>query len=497
MTSMAEIKVGPAPRPRPGPAFRLLSGVLALSLAGCGTVNRTFQSITGGGGVPAGSSGYVRGFLGGVSAEDPAAALAMRDVLSAGGSATDAAVAGAWMMAVTLPSRVGLGGGGACLVYDQRKNATEAVMFLPLARAATPAGADRPAAVPMFARGLFALHTRIPVRPFEELMAPAEQRARLGIPVSRGLAEDLAGVGQPLLADPGARAIFARPDGRLKVNGDQLVQPLLATTLTQLRLSGVGDLHQGLLARRLEEASRPVGGMLTLEELRGPRTVPTVVPPLVVQGRNGDSVGFLPLPADGGLAAAATYLALKGGQNLEAAAARGQAVAATWRRQGGDADALLTANVPASGTGPLPASAGLAVFDRNGNAVSCAFSMNNLFGTGRITPGLGFLLAPAPGLGAVQPPLLSAGIAWNRNLAAMHMVAAGSGQHAAPLAVAGPMAAVVEGGLSAQAAVEGGRLVPARGQYGICTNYLPGAESRCVAISDPDGHGVALGATDQ
>jgi gamma-glutamyltranspeptidase/glutathione hydrolase len=208
-------------------------------------------------------------------------------------------------------------------------------------------------------------------------------------------------------------------------------------------------------------------------------------------------VAFLPLPADGGLAGAATYLALKSEQSLEAAAARGQAVAATWRRQGGNADTLLTANVPAAGTGPLPASAGLAVFDRNGNAVSCAFTMNNLFGTGRIAPGLGLLLAAAPGVGAVQPPLLSASIAWSPNLAALHMVAAGSGQHAAPLAVAGPMARVVEGSLTPQAAVASGRVAPARGQYGICTGYLPGAANSCVAISDPEGHGVALGATDQ
>ncbi len=492
MTRMAESKVGRGTRAWPRQGFRALSGLLAIALTGCSTVGDMF-----GAGVPVGSSGHVRGFLGGVAAEDPAAALAAREVLSAGGSATDAAVAAAWVMAVTLPSRVGVGGGGACLVYDQRKNATEAVLFLPGARSSVPSGADRPAAVPMFARGLFALHTRIPVRPFEELMAPAEQLARFGAPVSGGLAEDLAAVSGPLMADPGARAVFGRPDGRVKANGDQLVQPQLATTLTQLRLSGPGDMHQGLLARRLEEASRPVGGNLRTEELRGPNALPTVTPPLVVPGRNRDSVAFLPLPADGGLAGAATYLALKSDQSLEAAAARGQAVAATWRRQGGEADTLLTANVPATGTGALPASAGLAVFDRNGNAVSCAFTMNNLFGTGRVTPGMGMLLASAPGIGQVQPPLLSAAIAWNPNLAAFHMVAAGSGQHAAPLAAAGPIARLVEGGLSPQGAVESGRMAPGRGQYGICASYLPGAESRCVAITDPQGHGVALGAIDQ
>jgi gamma-glutamyltranspeptidase / glutathione hydrolase len=504
MTFMAESKAG-LRNSRPGPGNSLAgvrprrvsrispwAALMALVLPGCSTFDEIF-----GPGVQAGQTGYVRGFLGGVAAEDPSAALAARDVLSAGGSATDAAIAAGFVMAVTLPSRVGLGGGGACLVFDQKKNTTEAVLFLPGARSGTPAGADRPAAVPMLGRGLFALHTRNPVRPFEELMAPAERLARFGTPVSRALAEDLSAVAGPLLADPGARTVFANADGQPKRQGDQLLQPVLATTLSQLRISGVGDLHQGLLARRLEEASRTVGGNLTIDELRGPGALPSLAPPIVVQGRNSDQVAFLPLPADGGLAAAATYQALKSGQSLEAAAARGQAVAAAWRRQGGSAEALLAANVPASGLGPLPASAGLAVFDRNGNAVSCAFTLNNLFGTGRIVPGFGMLLAAAPGLGQVQPPLLSAGIAWNKNLEALHMVAAGSGQHAAPLAVAGPMARVIEDRIVPIGAVETGRLPPGRGQYGICTGYLPGSQQSCVAISDPQGHGVALGAIDQ
>jgi gamma-glutamyltranspeptidase/glutathione hydrolase len=446
---------------------------------------------------PPGQPGNVRGFLGGVAAEDPSAALAARQVLSAGGSATDAAVAAAWVMAVTLPSRVGLGGGGACLVYNVRKNNVEAVMFLPGARSAGLAGADRPAAVPMLARGLFALHTRSPVRPFEELMAPAEQLARFGTPVSRGLAEDLATVSGALLADSGARSVFAGPNGGVLQRGETLMQPLLATTLSQLRLSGVGDLHQGLLARRLEEASRAIGGNLTVDELRSRDALPSLAAPIVVQASGRDQVAFLPLPADGGLAGAASYLALKDGQSLEAAGARGQAVSATWRRTGGDADTLLTANVPAVGTGALPASAGLAVFDRDGNAVSCAFTLNNLFGTGRIAPGMGMLLAAAPGRGAVQPPLLSAAIAWNPVVEKFRMVAAGSGQHAAALAVAGPMARVIENNAPPAIAVEQGRLAPGRGQYGICPSYLPGSERSCGAITDPSGHGVALGAMDQ
>jgi gamma-glutamyltranspeptidase/glutathione hydrolase len=135
-------------------------------------------------------------------------------VLSAGGTAADAAAAAGFMLSVTLPSRAGLGGGGACVVYHPRRDAPEALIFMPGARQGGTETADRPAAVPMMARGLFALTTRMQgARPFEELIAPAEQMARFGAPASRALVADLAVVGGALLADPNARAVFTRPDG--------------------------------------------------------------------------------------------------------------------------------------------------------------------------------------------------------------------------------------------------------------------------------------------
>ncbi|MGG5887701.1 gamma-glutamyltransferase [Falsiroseomonas sp. HC035] len=479
---------GPAHPERRGRRLLALALLPALALGACGTTDG------GGGGTPqVGQEGFVRGFLGGVAAEEPRAALAARNVLSAGGTAADAAVAAGLMLSVTLPSRAGLGGGGACLLYAPNRNEVEAIVFPPGPRAAVPPGADRPAAVPMLARGLFALHARAGRRPFEELIAPAEQAARFGTEVSRALAADIAAVSTPLFADPAAAAVFAGPGGQPLQAGARITQPDLGTTLATLRTAGVGDLHQGGLARRLEESSAAAGGGLTVPEMR--EAVPRVLPP--VQGRAGnDLVSFLPPPADGGLAAAGAFAALQGGAAADVAASRGASVAAAWRQRGGDpALVLAAADLPAAGGAVLPASTGLVVLDRDGMAVTCAFTMNNLFGTGRVAPGTGILLGAAPGIGQVQPALLSAGLVHSPNLRAFRAAAAGSGQQAAPMAVALPLARVL-GGADAASAV-GAAAEPARTQLLSCPRYLPGDASTCQAVTDPRGAGLAAGATDR
>ncbi|MFL1463886.1 gamma-glutamyltransferase [Roseococcus sp. DSY-14] len=433
----------------------------ALTLAGCETARSVSDAVLGSS-IQAGQPGFVRGFLGGVAAEDPLAAATAREVLAAGGTAVDAAVAAGFVMSVTLPSRAGLGGGGACLVFDPRRGEPEAVMFEAGERSGPPAGADRPAAVPMMARGLFALHTRQRAgRPFEELLAPAEQLARFGAPVSRALHADLVAVQGPLFADPQARAIWSRNGAALPV-GERVVNPALAATLTALRTQGVGDLHQGQLARRLEEAMPLAGGgAIGAAELRP--ALPRLLPAVTLAGRGQDRVSFLP---DSGLAAAQAFGALQSGQQ------------------------------PAPPGGMLPASAGLVVFDRTGMAVSCAFSLNNLWGTGRVVPGLGFVAAAAPGLGRVQPPVLAAGIGWNPNLRAFRMAVAGSGQEGAAMAVAGPLAAGMLRDADAATALAQAP-APGRAQLGLCARYLPGWEQLCTAATDPRGAGVALGATDR
>jgi len=444
---------------RPGRAAVLL---LAALLGACTTLNSVKDTLLGG---PSGGTGPQRldGFIGAAVADEPRAALAAREVLALGGNAADAAVALGFTLAVTLPSRAGLGGGGACLAYNPSRDgpgggSPEAVAFIPPAPTTPNGPADRPAAMPMLPRGLFALHAKYGSRPFESLVAPAEQLARFGVPVSRALLQDLAVVAGPLAQDPNARAVFA-PGGQPLREGGTLAQPDLGATLATLRTAGVGDLYQGALARKLEDGSRLAGGGMTVGDLRA--ALPRIGAPLVVRAGR-DSAAFL--PGDGGQQAAAAFAVLQENpgniQGARAASARGSS---------------------------LPASTGFAVLDRNGNSVVCALTMNNLFGTGRIAPGTGILLAASPRAGPA--PLLAAALVWNANVRGFRAAVTGSGQEGAALAAALALSNTLRAGTAMPAAVP----EPGRANVIACARYLPGNEGACSAAADPRGAGLAAG----
>ena len=466
----------------------IASALLLLAASSCGTVNSVTQTFVGGP-PPAGQPGHITGFLGGVVADEPRAALVGRQVLSEGGDAADAAAAVGFALAVTLPSRAGLGGGGACLAYSPRTDSInagvpEAVVFIPPPAEST--GGDRPAAVPSLARGMFALHARYGRRQFDQMVVPAEQLARFGAPTSRALVRDLDVVAQPLIADPNAASIFA-PNGHVLTEGDQLLQPDLGATLAQIRVAGVGDFYQGQLARRVAEQSRLAGGPITVDQLRG--TLPKLLGPVTVpSGR--DEVSFLPPPADGGVAAAAAFQFLTHAPSATSEAeSRSLAVLSQMRTGGGEPLAVLRTQLPpAESAGPFPASTTFATLDRDGNAVVCALTMNNLFGTGRVVPGMGFLLAASPT--RIKPPMLAAALAWNEHLHAFRAEVGGSGQEAAALAAGFAMANT----LGTRQPLPVPPPDPGRANVIACSRYLPGARGSCEWATDPRGAGLAIGA---
>lgn len=428
-------------------------------------------------------------FLGAVVSPEQIAGEVAREVLAEGGNAADAAVALGFALAVSLPSRAGLGGGGACLAYEPSSSGPghgrpEAILFLPTAPAGGPVG-DRPAAVPMLARGLYLLHARYGRVPVQQLVGAAQKMAQLGIRTSAPLGADIAAVGGPLLADPAARAVFASPSGVPLETGEILVQPDLANTLSELRLNGLNDFYQGPLGRRIALTASAAGGGLTAADFA--RAVPSLANPIELHA-GINRVAFLPAPADGGLAAAAAFSDLwRNPNDLAAAAERALAVAARWRAGGVSGEAVLAAKtLPPAKLPPLPASTAFATLDASGGAVACAVTMNNLFGTGRIASGTGILLAAAPG--TAPPPLLSAGIAWNNNIHSFRAAVAASGQNGAAMAAGLAMADL----LRAKTLVPVPVPSPGVALVITCGRFLPGDAATCGAETNPAGSGFTF-----
>ena len=472
---------------------RAVSATVGLCLLGsCGSVETVKTLVTG----P--SSPYLSGYIGEVVADEPRAALVARDVLARGGNAADAATALGMSLAVTLPSRASLGAGGACLAFDaSSRSAPEAILFMPVAggdRTVAGGNSDRPASVPMLARGLFLLQTRHGSVGFDELVRPAASLARNGITVSRALADDLAQVHGPLLADPRARAIFGTGGDGVPSSGDKLVQTQLADTLDHIVSVGVADLYTGALAADLATGANAAGGAMDTAHTRA--ALPVFRKPLLLED-GAVQIAFLPPPADGGLAAAAAFAGL---QNHERDIIQlSNASAASWRagHPGGNDAADLTETAQAAlstppntaaALGSLPASTSFVVLDRSGNAVSCAVSMDNLFGTGRVAGDTGILLGASPG--RVPAPLLAAAIAWKTSGHDFRAAVAGSGQNDAAAAVAAGLHDALHGGNSLTV-----RPVTSTGRINAisCPAGLPGDSSSCQGATDPRGAGLAIG----
>lgn len=409
--------------------------------------------------VPEGTVGHVQGFLGGVAADEPRAVLLARNALSAGGNAVDAAVALYFALSVTLPSSASLGGGGVCLVFDRKSKTVEVLDFTGAAAGPGPGGAPQNP-VPGNARGMFALHAKYGNLRWEQLVSPAEKLARFGNAVSRALVRDI-GSGQSL-RDSASRSIFAGAKGGLVKEGVIIEQLDLAAVLSMMRRAP-GDFYSGPFARRFVKAVAESGGSLTAERLRrfSPRWRKSV--PVSF----GNLTAHFP-PTASGVTAAQLWAVLEGRGFYRSADRdeRGHVFAETVKRVLADrvrwsggrealADMVSRRRVrrimagydddrhtPAASLNPPPAAyqdvdaaTSFVIADRGGSGVSCTFTLNNLFGTGRVVPGTGIFLAAPPAPQSWGAPEMSPMLVLNQNIFDLFFLAGASGGGAATSAM--------------------------------------------------------------
>ncbi len=406
-------------------------------------------------------------FAGLVVGDEPLAVQAGADTLSAGGTAADAAATTYFALAVTYPVAAGLGGGGICLVRDSRTARVEGIDFLP--RNVRSGG---PFAVPGNVRGMALLQSLYGRAPWQSVVAPGERLAALGFPMSRALADRVAGSANIVRLDAELAKMFMDESGNMHREGDMLHNPDLASSLAAIRIGGPAALYNGKLTDALMAYAAQQNGPIAADELAN-------YAPARAPGRmstfGGETV-YLPHERTGAGKLAATVLASLGPN----AAASSPA----------DVAAAMTRALNGYGVVALPndlGATGFAAIDRDGQAVACAVTMSGPFGSGRTAEASGITLASAPGASSagLSVAFLTPVIATENDGGALSLAGAGAGGPDATASILADVLARARNETALPRASAGSQL---------SINVIACSADACNAIPSPGSHGMGAAA---
>ena len=234
------------------------------------------------------------------------------DVLKRGGNAVDAAVAVGYALAVVYPAAGNIGGGGFMTIQlasgkktflDFREKAplaARADMYLDSNGRLIPESTEigqLAAGVPGTVSGMEYARAKYGSLPRADLMTPAIHYAEQGFVLDAGDIYTLHAVNDSLAKDPAARQIFTK-DGEPYQIGDVLIQKQLATTLKTISREGDSGFYRGEVAARIAAASKAGHGIMTTTDLSQYKT--RELAPIECDYR-GYHVVSAPPPSSGGV----------------------------------------------------------------------------------------------------------------------------------------------------------------------------------------------------
>ncbi len=368
----------------------------------------------------------IMGRRGAVATNHPVATQAGLDVLRAGGSAADAAVAISLTLGVVEPHMSGLGGDGFYHHWSAKTGRAETFAGTGQAPAAATVARYRaeggvpnrgPLSIqtPGKLAGLAALHAAHGAKTWGALFGAAVESAREGFAATHALRHFIGENRRIIEADATSRAVWL-PGGAVPAVGAVIAQPALASTLQRIAAAGPAAFFSGDVARDLAADCADVGALVAAADLTA--VAPLLAPPVSIAWR-GFEVRQTPTPSMGfallqmlRIVEAADFAALGWGSSalihlmVEAKKRAFLDREAQAGREAPDFDALLSdarrdAHAAAIGARaahlPVRAMAEadttyFCVVDAEGNAVSAIQSINGAFGSGVTGPRTGILL---------------------------------------------------------------------------------------------------------
>jgi gamma-glutamyltranspeptidase / glutathione hydrolase len=260
----------------------------------------------------------------------PLATQVALDILKAGGSAVDAAIAANATLGLMEPTGNGIGGDLFAIVWhaaDKKLYGLNASGRSPrglsreqlladlnkLGRTTIPPRGFLPISVPGAVDGWFELHGKFGQLPMKDVLGPAIRYAREGFPVTQYIAYGW-GIGvRNAQADkfPGAFLATYAPNGRAPAEGEIFRNADLANTLTALATGGRDAFYKGAIADQIDAFMRAHGGYLRKLDLE--QHTSTWVEPVSVNYRGYD---VFELPPNGQGIAALQMLNILEGYDL-------------------------------------------------------------------------------------------------------------------------------------------------------------------------------------
>jgi gamma-glutamyltranspeptidase/glutathione hydrolase len=256
-----------------------------------------------------------------VSAANAIAAEAGREMLRAGGSAIDAAIATQLVLNLVEPQSSGIGGGAFILYWDKAK--AELKVYDGRETAPASATSDRflvdgkpmpfnkavlsglSIGVPGLVRLLEDIHKQHGKLPWAKLFEPAIRFAEGGFEISQRLHVLLRLDGAESFV-PAARRYFFTDGGSALPIGHRLRNPEFAATLRAIAAGGASAFYEGPIAQAIVDAvaAAPTApGGMTLDDLKSYRVKER--PPLCISYRAHEVCGVGP-PSSGGPTVAQT-----------------------------------------------------------------------------------------------------------------------------------------------------------------------------------------------
>lgn len=207
------------------------------------------------------------------------------EILKAGGSAVDAAIAASAALSVIYPHMTGMGGDAFWLIYDARQNRVRYLDGAGCAAASASIASFRArgmAEIPF--RGILPATLTVPGAvaswceahaacgrlPLARNLAAAAGYAREGFPVTARLANWIEATAGELAQNPEAAAIFLK-GGKPPSTGQTLVNADLARTLESVEAGGRAAFYEGETAAELARYASANGGFFAAADFRAQR----------------------------------------------------------------------------------------------------------------------------------------------------------------------------------------------------------------------------------